>query len=89
MGGKMPNPDSLTEEVGKELAKLSPVDQGLITRDQIVEGYKAYVASGSLHNERLREPGQSFFDAMCELETAMPLEENKKISDLIASTCGL
>ena len=76
--------------VDEELAKLGLADQNLIERDQLVEGYSTYIKTPSgIHNDQLREPNQSFFDAMCELDTATPPEEDKRILGLIADACGL
>ena len=81
---------NLRATVDEELAKQGLADQNLIERDQLVEGYAAYMKMPhGVHNEQLREPNQSFFDAMCELDAVTPPEEDKRILDLIADACSL
>jgi len=81
---------NLRAMVDDELAKQGLANQNLIERDQLIEGYSAYItASSGVHNDQLRESNKSFFEAMCELDTVTPPEEDKRILGLIADACGL
>jgi len=61
--------DLVAKEIDEALVSLGLSIQDLITRDQLVEGYRAYMNSRTnkpVRDERYRSPGQSFANAITE-----------------------
>jgi len=79
--------ESIAAQVDRYLAD-HPDDRRFIDRDQVVQEYLDYRNGGSsIHNARLRDDGQSYLDAMCELDTLAPAEESERTLNALKKVC--
>jgi len=77
----------IVAQIGEYLAE-HPEHLRLIDKAQAIQDYEAYLNRPRyIHNQPLRDKEQTFFEAMCEIDSLSTSDENKKFYDMIQRVC--